>query len=133
VPMQTQPSLSQPPGYTTEAMVSNPQRASDNMLLLLIGAAVALLHILTNGQYGFHRDELDILLNARQLDWGYVAYPPFTPFIARIGLTPFGSSLVGLRLFPAVAQGIVVILSGLMALFQLLPGGRPGKQPLRRA
>jgi hypothetical protein len=115
VPMQAQPSLSQPAGCTTEATVSNHQRVSDNMLLLLIGATVVLFHILTNGQYGFYRDELDILLNARQLDWGYVAYPPFTPFIARIGLTLFGSSLVGLRLFPAVAQGIVVILSGLMA------------------
>ncbi|MFN2280081.1 MAG: glycosyltransferase family 39 protein, partial [Candidatus Promineifilaceae bacterium] len=113
--MQTQPSTSQPAGWSTGARSSSTQRVSDNMLLLLIGAAVVIFHILTNGQYGFHRDELDILLNARQLDWGYVAYPPFTPFIARIGLTLFGSSLVGLRLFPALAQGIVVILSGLMA------------------
>ena len=90
-------------------------RISDNMLLLLIGGGVVLFHILTNGQYGFHRDELDILMNARQLDWGYVAYPPLTPFVARIGLTLFGTSLVGLRLFSALAQGIVVILVGLMA------------------
>ena len=90
-------------------------RISDNMLLLLIAGSVVLFHILTNGQYGFHRDELDILMNARQLDWGYVAYPPLTPFLARIELTLFGSSLIGLRLFPALAQGLVVILVGLMA------------------
>jgi 4-amino-4-deoxy-L-arabinose transferase-like glycosyltransferase len=97
------------------APASSTHRVGDNTLLLLIGAGVVLLHILTNGQYGFHRDELDILMNARQLDWGYVAYPPLTPLIARIGLTLFGPSLVGLRAFPALAQGIVVILVGLMA------------------
>jgi 4-amino-4-deoxy-L-arabinose transferase-like glycosyltransferase len=74
-----------------------------------------ILHILLNGQYGFHRDELDIIMNARQLDWGYVAYPPFTPFIARLGLVLFGESLRGLRVFSALAQGVVIILAGLMA------------------
>lgn len=91
------------------------QRLSDNALLLIIGGGVALLHVVTNGQYGLHRDELDILMNARQLAWGYVAYPPLTPFVARLGLALFGPSLIGLRAFAAVAQGIVVILSGLMA------------------
>ena len=83
--------------------------------LLLLGCAATLIHILFNGQYGFHRDELDMLMNARQLDWGYVAYPPFTPFIARIGLELFGNSLRGLRLFSAVGQGVTVVLAGLMA------------------
>ncbi|MCB8985870.1 MAG: glycosyltransferase family 39 protein [Ardenticatenaceae bacterium] len=95
--------------------VATTHHLSDNMLLLLIGGGVVLFHILTNGQYGFHRDELDILMNARQLAWGYVAYPPITPFLARIGLTLFGPSLIGLRAFAALGQGIVVILSGLMA------------------
>ncbi|MFN2138063.1 MAG: glycosyltransferase family 39 protein, partial [Candidatus Promineifilaceae bacterium] len=87
---------------------------SDNMLLLLIAGGIVLFHILTNGQYGFHRDELDILMNARQLDWGYVAYPPITPLLARIELALFGPSLMGMRLLPALAQGMVVILVGLM-------------------
>ncbi len=88
---------------------------SDVAVLLLLGLGVALLHILANGQYGFHRDELDIIMNARQLDWGYVAYPPVTPSIARIGLTLFGESLRGLRVISAISQGIVVVLVGLMA------------------
>lgn len=86
----------------------------DHRNLILLGLCVAAIHILLNGKYGFHRDELDILMNARQLDWGYVAYPPFTPFIARIGLTLFGNSLQGLRLFSAIGQGISVILIGMM-------------------
>jgi hypothetical protein len=39
---------------------------------------VVLLHTLTNGQYGLHRDELQTLDDARHLDWGFVAYLPFT-------------------------------------------------------
>jgi hypothetical protein len=90
-------------------------RLTDNGLLLFLALCGTLIHILLNGQYGFHRDELDIIMNARQLDWGYIAYPPITPFIARIGLELFGASLRGLRLFSAIAQGIVMLLAGLMA------------------
>ncbi len=88
---------------------------SDNGLLILFAIFAALLHILLNGQYGFHRDELDFILSARQLDWGYISYPPLTPFFARFGLAVFGESLRGLRVLPAIAQGIVMVLTGLMA------------------
>ena len=92
-----------------------PKRYSDNTVLLLVGLAVAVVHVMANGQYGFHRDELDILMSARQLDWGYVNYPPLTPLIARMGLTLFGDSLPWLRLFSALGQGAAVVLAGLMA------------------
>jgi hypothetical protein len=88
---------------------------TDLGILLLVGLGVTLMHVLTNGQYGFHRDELDIITNARRLDWGYVAYPPLTPLLARVELSLFGSSLIGMRLLPALAQGIVAVLVGLMA------------------
>jgi 4-amino-4-deoxy-L-arabinose transferase-like glycosyltransferase len=107
--------------------VSRSIRLSDNGLLLLLAVCGALLHILLNGQYGFHRDELDIIMNARQLDWGYVAYPPLTPFIARIGLELFGNSLQGLRLFSALGQGLVIVLAGLMARDM---GGKRGAQAM---
>lgn len=83
--------------------------------LLLIAAAFALLHILTNGRYGFHRDELQFLYDAKHLDWGFVAYPPFTPFVEHIAMSLFGLSLTGLRLFSVLAQATVVFLSGIMA------------------
>src|ERR1700757_2444124 len=75
----------------------------DNLILLTIAGAMALLHILTNGRYGFHRDELQFLSDARHLDWGFVAYPPFTPLVERISLSIFGLSMVGLRLFSVIA------------------------------
>ena len=74
-----------------------------------------MLHALTNSQYGWHRDELDMLDSARYLDWGYVAYPPVAAFITRVALTLFGPSLVGVRLFPSLAQAVVMVLAGLMA------------------
>lgn len=92
------------------------------LALLAIAGAIALLHLVTNQRYGIHRDELQFLSDARHLDWGFVSYPPFTPFVERIGLELFGLSLVGLRLFSVIAQALVVVVSGLMA--RELGGGR---------
>jgi hypothetical protein len=89
---------------------------------LVIAAAVALVHLLTNNGYGLHRDELQVLSDARHLDWGFVPYPPLTPFVERIGLGILGVSLVGLRLFSVIAQALVVVVTGLMA--RELGGGR---------
>jgi 4-amino-4-deoxy-L-arabinose transferase-like glycosyltransferase len=83
--------------------------------VLVIAACVFLLHLATNGQYGFHRDELQTFDDARYLDWGFVAYPPLTPFFGRLSQLLFGNSLMGARVFPALAQAFVIILGGLMA------------------
>jgi len=91
-------------------------------VVLCIAAAAMLVHLATNGRYGFHRDELQFLSDARHLDWGFVAYPPLTPFLQRIGLDVFGLSLVGLRLFSVIAQAAALVLTGLMA--RELGGGR---------
>ncbi len=82
--------------------------------LLGIAAIVALVHLLTNNRYGFHRDEFQFLSDARHLDWGFVAYPPLTPFLERISLGIFGVSLVGLRLFSVIAQASAIVVTGLM-------------------
>ena len=45
---------------------------SDLGILILLALARLILHTLTNGQYGWHRDELDTLAsvdNARYLAW----------------------------------------------------------------
>ena len=84
-------------------------------ILLALAAARLALHCATNWHYGFHRDELGVLDDARFLDWGYVSYPPFTPFVARVALILFGPSLVGLRFFAALAQSVAMVITGLMA------------------
>lgn len=88
---------------------------SDLFILILLAAAKFVLHLLTNHQYGFHRDELAMLHDARNLAWGFVAYPPLTPFIGSIELALFGTSLVGFRFFSALAQSVVMVIAGLMA------------------
>jgi len=95
---------------------------ADTASVLAIAAAVALVHLFTNHRYGFHRDELQVLSDALHLDWGFVPYPPLTPFLERIGLEVFGVSLVGLRLFSVVAQALAILVTGLMA--RELGGGR---------
>ena len=87
----------------------------DTVLLIAIALGRLLVHVLTNGHYGFHRDELATLDDARYLAWGYVAYPPVTPFLARVALELFGASAAGLRSLGAVAQCAAIVLTGLMA------------------
>jgi hypothetical protein len=87
-----------------------------NIAILIGLAAVTLLvHILTGGRYGFHRDELATLDDARHLAWGYVAYPPLTPFFARLSLELFGTSLTGFRFFAALADAVGMVITGLLA------------------
>jgi hypothetical protein len=88
---------------------------SDLGFLILLAAARLSLHIATNSHYGFHRDELQTLDDARHLDWGFVAYPPITPLIGRFELIFFGTSLVGFRFFSAVAMSVIMVITGLMA------------------
>ncbi|HXT23880.1 MAG TPA: glycosyltransferase family 39 protein [Candidatus Eisenbacteria bacterium] len=87
---------------------------SDLGVLLLIAGARVLFHVFTNGQYGFHRDELQTLDDARHLEGGFVAYPPIAPLIGRLELTLFGTSLIGFRVFAAVAVSGVMVLAGLI-------------------
>src|SRR5512138_3226219 len=89
--------------------------SNDVAVLWLSGLALFLLHMFTNHQYGFHQDELVVLDNANNLDWGFIEYPPLTPFLARIALTLFGLSLVSARTFAALALSISLVLAGLMA------------------
>jgi 4-amino-4-deoxy-L-arabinose transferase-like glycosyltransferase len=89
--------------------------SGDYLALALVASIVMLVHIATDGRYGFHRDELQVLDDARHMAWGFVALPPFTPWIARLSMALFGTSLLGLRLFSVFAQGAAILLTGLMA------------------
>jgi hypothetical protein len=109
---------------THAAQTTNPLPRDRNnfAILVLIGASTLLVHLLAAGRYGFNRDELSVLEDARHLAWGYVAYPPLTPFFGRLALALFGTSLVGFRFFSALAQAVSVVLTGCMA--KDMGGGR---------
>ena len=98
---------------------------SDLAVLILIALATVIVHQIVGNRYGIHRDELATLDDARHLAWGYVAYPPITPFFGRLSLILFGTSIRGFRFFANVALAIVVVLAGLIARDM---GGRRGAQ-----
>lgn len=98
-----------------------PKRACIGLLVSL-AAVTVFVHALVGGRYGFHRDELATLDDARHLAWGYVAYPPVTPFFGWLSLHVFGTSLPGFRFFASLAGGVAIVLTGLMA--RELGGGR---------
>jgi hypothetical protein len=94
----------------------------DAALLVYLALVTVIVHMLVGQRYGFHRDELATLDDARHLAWGYVAYPPVTPFFGRLSLILFGATLPGFRLFAALAQAVALVLTGLMA--KEMGGGR---------
>jgi hypothetical protein len=84
-------------------------------ILLALTLARLLLHLLLAGRYGFHRDELAVLDDAGHLAWGYVAYPPMTPFLAHASMQVFGDSLVAYRVPSMLAQSLAMLFAGLIA------------------
>jgi Dolichyl-phosphate-mannose-protein mannosyltransferase len=84
--------------------------------------ATILVHFLTNGAYGYFRDELYFIACGRHLAWGYVDLPPMVAAVARFTQITLGDSLFALRFFPALAGGATVALAGILA--GELGGGR---------
>jgi len=81
-----------------------------------------LLHLFTNGNYGYFRDELYYMAAGERLDLGYVDFPPFVALVTAFTRLVLGDSPVALRIFPALAGALVVVLAGMMA--RELGGGR---------
>ncbi len=79
-----------------------------------IATAVVVLLLVVARRYGWHRDELYFSEAGRHLAWGYVDQPPFTPAVARLADRVAPGNLVVLRLLPALATGVTVVLGGLV-------------------
>jgi len=82
--------------------------------LLIAAAAAIVLAALASG-YGPHRDELYFVAAGRHLDWAYADQGPLTPLIARAMSELAPGSLTVLRLPAALAAGLTVLLTGLLA------------------
>ncbi len=85
---------------------------SGTAILIYIALVKLAIHLLTNGGYGYHRDELYYIACGDHLAWGYIDHPPLTPFLARIITATLGSSLAALRLIPAIAGALTVFIAG---------------------
>ncbi len=88
---------------------------SDTAILVYIALARLAVHLLTNGGYGYARDELYYIACGNHLDWGYVDHPPMTPFLARLVTSVAGTSLAAIRFLPAVAAAAITFVAGRIA------------------
>ncbi|MCP4153208.1 MAG: glycosyltransferase family 39 protein [bacterium] len=87
-----------------------------------LGVVMVLIQMLTAGNYGIFGDELYYVDCAKRLAFGYVDHPPIVALVARISLFIFGQSLIGLRLFAAMAGfGTILLAAGIA---RQLGGGR---------
>jgi hypothetical protein len=102
-----------------------------------ISATLAATALFVGTRYGYHRDELYFMACGQRLAWGYVDQPPFTPAVARLAAEVFGNSLPGLRVFPALAGVVLLVLIALLvrelggnARAQLIAAGTAALIPL---
>jgi len=91
-------------------------------VLLSLAFATLLLHVFTDGRYGFFRDEFYYIACGEHLDWGYVDQPPFAALMIAIIRKLLGDSIYAIRFFPALCGALTVFLTGWIA--RELGGGR---------
>ena len=109
------------------AATSGPTGAWDRSALrgpLAVATYLALLklvvHLAVSGYfaphfgYGFFDDEFYYLECGRRLAWGYVDQPPVVAVAAKAALL-MGGSLFAVRLIPALAGALTVLLTGMVA------------------
>lgn len=69
------------------------------------------LHLWVNTHDNFFRDELYYLAAAQHLSPGYIEYPPFVAFAAAFSRVVFGGTVWGIRLLPALASALIILLT----------------------
>src|SRR6202453_1016706 len=111
-------------GFSKESVSRRQSRIADRRESFLSGgmaiawvlAAVAVLvQMLTDGRYGYFRDELYYIATSNHLAFGYVDFAPLAAWVLRVNRALFGESLHALRLLPALAGGAQIVLTGLIA------------------
>jgi hypothetical protein len=94
---------------------ANQKYSTESALIAFFSVVALLVHLLTNGRYGYFRDELYYIACARHLAFGYVDQPPLSILLLRLSESVLGDSLPAIRLIPAVAGAATVALTGVIA------------------
>jgi hypothetical protein len=104
------------------ARTSHPPLAS--RALAALSAFTFALHVLVNqfSPYGFQRDEFLYMAMGRHLRLWRMDFPPFIAMLSEAERFLFGDSITAIRLAPALAAALLVLLAGLIA--RELGGGR---------
>src|SRR5204863_674712 len=93
----------------------NRNYSTESVLIAVFSMATLLVHLLTNGRYGYFRDELYYIACGRHLDFGYVDQPPLSILLLRLSQLFLGDSLFVIRVLPALAGAAIVALTGIIA------------------
>jgi Dolichyl-phosphate-mannose-protein mannosyltransferase len=100
-----------------DAIPAETQRHSsaESALIVFFSAIALLVHLLTNGRYGYFRDELYYMACGQHLVFGYVDQPPLSILLLRLSQILLGNSLFAIRLLPALAGAATVAITGAIA------------------
>lgn len=90
--------------------------------ILLIVLLQFVLHMWVAAHDNFFRDELYYIAASRHLDFGYVDFPPLVALTVAGARLLLGNSLIALRLLPALAGVLIILLTADMVA--KLGGGR---------
>lgn len=93
--------------------IANKNQDSKGTTLLILGFTVfnIILHSLSIGRYGIHRDEFLHLALGEHLSFGYMEVPPFIALVARMSTTLFGDSTASIRVIPSLFSALTAILA----------------------
>jgi len=89
--------------------------ASGTAIVLYVALGRMALYCVAAPNYGYFRDELYYLACGEHPAWGYVDQPPLIGWIAWLLQHSIGSSLLALRLLPALAGAATIALAGELA------------------
>jgi 4-amino-4-deoxy-L-arabinose transferase-like glycosyltransferase len=114
------------PANTEQAPAAPAITASDRVpwLAWVIAAVFVAVELAVSGRYGFMQDELYFIVAGHHLAFGYVDQPPLAPLLTRL-TDVFGVNPTAVRIFPALAGGVVVVAAAKLAA--LMGGGRLGR------
>src|SRR6266576_2508898 len=95
--------------------VDKRRSGAEAILIILFSAIALLVHLLTNGRYGYFRDELYYIACGQHLAFGYVDQPPLSILLLQMSEVLLGNLLFAIRLLPALAGAATVAIAGLIA------------------
>ena len=93
----------------------NIKKSKDKILLLIISLISIIFQLSFYSLFEFHRDELLYFSLGQNLALGYHSVPPFIGILAFVSTKLFGYTLFAAKFFPALAGGILIYLSGIIA------------------
>jgi hypothetical protein len=85
--------------------------------LAALSAFTFALHVLVNrfSPYGFQRDEFLYMAMGRHLRLWRMDFPPFIAMLSQAERFLFGDSMIAIRIAPALAAALLVLMAGLIA------------------